>query len=102
MAPGNVRATAGGGSVLNYTGNLTTNQSFSNVQNVSIESRDTVDTSNPQVIQFNFVLGSVWIDGFNFNVPSGNTCLTLNAPSGITVKVGEIERQSVQRLILKH
>ena len=96
-----VRATSGGGSVLTYSGNLTTDQSFSNVVNFSIESSDTVNTSNPQIIAFDLTMGSVWHDGFNFQVPSGNTCLTLDTPPGITVNVAQTERQSVQPLILK-
>ena len=68
---------------------LTTNQSFSNVVNFSVKPSDTVIPSNPQVISFNLTMGSVWHDGFNFQVPSGSTCLTLDTPPGITVKVGE-------------
>ena len=82
-----VRATAGGDDPLTYTGNLTTDQTFSNVLPNSIEASDTFNISNT-VIDFNLSLGSVWHDGFSFNVAPGNTCLNLTAPQGITVKVG--------------
>jgi hypothetical protein len=90
-----VRATAGGGSALNYIGNLTTDESFSNVAPFSLESNDMLANTNAQVIEFNMRVGSVWYDGFDFQVddfqlPAGsNTCLTLDAPAGITVKAGQ-------------
>ena len=84
-----VRATAGGGSSITYDGQLATDQSFSNIVEVSIEASDTLDISDPQVIDFVMSMGSVWYDGFNFQVGSGNTCLSLNLPTGTDVWVGE-------------
>jgi len=85
-----VRATTGGvPPTLTYEGTLSSDQSFSNVIEYKVEPRDTVDSSNSQSIYFHLTIGGVWDDGFNFQVPEGNTCLTLNTPTGITVKVGE-------------
>ena len=84
-----VRATAGGGSTLTYVGDLVSDQVFSNVVPYSVESSDTLDTSDPQAIEFALTMGSVWDDGFNFQVPTGNTCLTLNLPAATDVWVGK-------------
>ena len=85
----NVRATAGSGSALTYDGNISTDQVFTNVNPYSIESSDVLDTTNPQLITFEMTMGNIWQDGFNFQVASGSTCLTLNLPAGIDVLVGE-------------
>ena len=84
-----VRATAGGGSNIIYSGEFASDQTFSNVVNYSIESSDTVDISDPQSIDFVLKMGSVWDDGFNFQVSSGSTCLTLDLPTGTDVLVGK-------------
>ena len=84
-----VLATAGGGSVITYEGNLATDQTFSNVVPVSIESSDVLDDSDPQQIIFKMKMGDVYRDGFNFSVAPGSTCLTLDLPSGMSVLVGE-------------
>ncbi len=83
-----VRAYSGGGSPLSYVGDLTTFDSFSNVVPVSIESSDVLDTSDPKVIAFDLTMGSIWFDGFDFQVGTGGTCMTLNTPSGQDVLVG--------------
>ena len=82
-----VRATAGGGSSKTYGGNLTTNQTFSNVTPFSIEGSDTL-TSTAQMINFNMTVGSTWQDGFDFNVAIGNSCFTMPVPNGETILVG--------------
>ena len=84
-----VTGTAGGSSVITYTGNIATDQSFSNIVPVSIEASDILDTSNPQLINFQMTMGNIWRDGFNFSVAAGSTCLTLDLPLGMNVLVGE-------------
>ena len=82
-----VRGTAGGGSAITYNGNITTDQSFSGVTPFSIESSDTL-TSSAQNITFIMTMGSTWQDGFDFDVGTGNTCFSLDVPSGSNVLVG--------------
>ena len=83
----NVKATSGGGSVLTYSGNITTDQSFNGVTPINIESSDTL-TSSSQNITFGMTMGSVWQDGFNFDVATGNTCFNMELPAGTEVLVG--------------
>ena len=82
-----VRATAGAGSTLSYNGNLTTNQTFSGVTPFSIEGSDTL-TASSQTITYIMKVSSPWRDGFEFNVPVGNTCMTMTQPSGQSILVG--------------
>ena len=82
-----VHGTAGGGSNVRYIGNLSTNRNFSAVTNISIESSDTV-TNTANSINFNMNTGSVWFDGFRFNVVTGSTCLTLDMPAAGPIFVG--------------
>ena len=82
-----VRATAGGGSVLTYSGNISSDQTISGVTPFSIESSDTL-TSTAQEIIFSMTMGSIWQDGFDFDVVTGSTCLNLNTPTGVDVLVG--------------
>ena len=81
------RATAGGGSSKTYSGNLSTNQTFSGVTPYSIEGSDTL-TSTAQMITFVMTVGSTWQDGFDFNVATGNTCITMPVPNGESILVG--------------
>ena len=83
-----VRGYAGGGSVLSYVGSISTSDGFSNIVPVSIEPSDVIDTSDPNSIEFNITMGNIWSDGFNFQVNSGTTCMTLNTPAGQDILVG--------------
>ena len=87
-----VHGTAGGGSQVRYKGNLSTNRTFSAVTGISIESSDTL-TSAAKSINFNMNTGSVWFDGFRFNVATGSTCLTLDMPAAGPIFVGSSRTQ---------
>jgi arylsulfatase A-like enzyme len=82
-APGSwhLRATAGGGAG-HYTGSIVSDQVFSAVNAVSLESHDTLDTSDPDRIEFDLLMWNAAEDGIDFEFPPGATvCFTLNAPS---------------------
>src|SRR5690606_27443998 len=77
----------GGGEARSYTGRIVADQPFTDVTPVSIESGDSIDTSNPNEIGFSLTAEGD-SDGFNF-IPArdAGTCFELTAPTG-TVLVG--------------
>ena len=83
-----VRGTAGGGSYALYRGSIATDQSFSNIVPQSIEPSDILNSSNPQLISFEMIMGNIWTDGFTFAVGQGNNCFSLDLPTGMNVLVG--------------
>ena len=84
-----MRTTAGGGAFVSYTGNVSTNQSITNVTPFSFEGSDAVDVSDPTLMTFMMSMSGTGQDGIDFDVASGNTCLTLDTPAGIDILVGE-------------
>ena len=74
---------------LTYDGQITTDQSFSNVTPFSYEGPDILDVSNPQLMLFTMSMAGTGQDGIDFEVPTGNTCLELDLPAGIDLLVGE-------------
>ncbi len=82
-----VHGTGGGGSIVQYQGNITTDQTISSLAPISIETSDTL-TNTSQSINFDLSTGSVWYDGFSFNVGSGTTCFNLGVSGGANIYVG--------------
>lgn len=83
-----MRAT-GGDVWKNYVGTITSDQSFSTATPVLLESRDTLDNSDPRVIVFDLGLGFGQEDGIGFGFPSGaNVCFDLSAPTDGLILIG--------------
>ncbi|MBA3564564.1 MAG: hypothetical protein H0W33_11280 [Gammaproteobacteria bacterium] len=74
---------------MSYRGLVTSDQPFTNVTPVSVESNDTFDTTNPQAISFRLGVGGAGEDGFNFSSPDdGGVCFDADRPVGVTATVG--------------
>ena len=71
-----MRVTAGGGSA-NYAGEIVSSEPFSNVNGVSIESKDIFDTSNPNRIGFDLTVWNSGQDGIDFAVFRLGQCVLL-------------------------
>ena len=85
-----LRVSGGAGPLLSTQGNLITDQSFANVTTFSYETNDVLDTiSVPGQMSFQMSAGKKFHDGINFDVASGTTCMTLDAPAGMDVLAGE-------------
>ncbi|MEM1230028.1 MAG: FG-GAP-like repeat-containing protein [Pseudomonadota bacterium] len=54
---------------------------------VSIESSDTLDTSDPNALAYTLIIYGSGIDGFDFTVPAG-ACLTPQLPASLPVLLG--------------
>ena len=87
-----VHGTGGGSSPQTYVGNISANTSISGVTPISMEASDSL-VSSSQSIDFTMNTGSVWHDGFSFNVTTGATCLSLDLPAGATIYVGGAKTQ---------
>ena len=73
-----------------YSGNVTTNQTFTNVTGFDLEGGDTLDTSDPTNIVYKLKTKLPGFDGFDFSVAPGSTnCFTLDMPQGASVRVGQ-------------
>ena len=74
-----------------YSGSIVANAQFGNVSGYSLEGNDTLDLSDPSIIDFNLILSvSKGEDGFDFQMPAqGDVCLSLVGPQGVPVLVGE-------------
>ncbi|HET7202319.1 MAG TPA: CRTAC1 family protein [Steroidobacteraceae bacterium] len=83
-----LKAAAAGGQVT-YAGSVTSAQAFVRVTRMGLESGDSVDTSNSQLIKFTFDTRGTGTDGFNFLPKDGvSACLRITAPSGLSVYYG--------------
>ncbi len=83
-----VRFTSGS-SYTRYVGQVSSNQNFSSVIPISIESSDTLDNTNAATIDYDLKVGSTYTDGFNFRFPSGAAvCFGVDLPAGSIVEVG--------------
>jgi hypothetical protein len=81
-----------GGANARYRGAVDSDQGFSSVVPVSVESSDVLDFAtgtSPGRIDYTLRMGSRWLDGFDFSYPAGsNVCFGVNEPAGTTVLVG--------------
>jgi len=87
-----VRMVAGGQTGgLTYVGRVRTEQPFTNLVPISIESNDLFAAPSGATLDFALRVGSPWYDGFTFNTVNGaSACFELESgtPSGSTVLVG--------------
>ena len=86
-----MRMAAGGAtSTVLFSGNLTSDQAFTNVAPFNLEGSDTFSNSPTTAIQFGFDTSFANIDGVDFKVGAGatNACLNLNLPANVPVMVG--------------
>jgi Calx-beta domain/ASPIC and UnbV/FG-GAP-like repeat len=86
-----IRAVAGDsvGQVI-YSGDVTTDQAFSNVAGFDLEGGDTFDTSDPARIVYKLRVKQPGEDGFDFSVAAGSaSCLTLDLPQNASVLLGK-------------
>jgi hypothetical protein len=85
-----LRVTAGG-EPRTYTGKLSADAPISGVTGRSLEVNDTLDLSDPRVVDFNLIINVAnGEDGFEFQMPnSGEVCLSLQGPPGVPVLLGE-------------
>ncbi len=83
------RFTAGGGS-LTYTGSVSADAAYLSVEPFSLESSDILDSStDPSIINFTLKMGTVYQDGFNFTLPTGNSaCFAIDTPTDAVARVG--------------
>ncbi len=91
-APGHWKLRASGGATsTRYTGTLVANKGFTRAIGTSLESSDTLDSTNPTLIRFELSVTGEWEDGIDFQVPPGSdVCMNLESsdyPSGQTVHV---------------
>ncbi len=85
-----LRVTGGGSATrLNYQGSIIADEPLSPVTGFSLESSDTLDTANPNEIQFSLKVKNAGQDGFTFGFSSSaSVTLDLTGPAGIPVLVG--------------
>lgn len=73
-----------------FPGTLTASGGFANVTGVELEPHDVLDAGTSGEIAFVMKVGSGAVDGVDFDAPAGGeTCLTLDGPSGVQLKLGE-------------
>jgi hypothetical protein len=84
------RLTSGGSSLITFSGTVESTTGFVSVTKVNIESSDTVDTSNPNAIQFSFIAGNGGTDEVGF-VPQIGTqmCFRRSQTTTTQVRVGK-------------
>jgi len=83
-----IRATAGGQTSIQHNGTLVASSNLTSVTGVSLESNDTVDTSNLSSIAFDLWMSNAGEDGIDFTASAGTSlCLTTNDPT-ISVILG--------------
>lgn len=83
-----IRSSAAAGRSFRYDAGLTSNNPI-NVHLVgSLESADSIDTSNASSITFNFLNENSDSDGFDFDIPANHdACLALNSPMAEDLRV---------------
>lgn len=74
-----------------YMGEFSSSQSFNGVTISSLENNDIVDTSIPQQISFRLGVAGISEDAIDFELPSGNTCLTVSDPASQLILLGNNE-----------
>ena len=86
----NIRATAGGGSAITYTGTINTDSPITILSEFSFEGIDNISLSNSD-LQADFLMrmSNNGEDGFNFDLGTGDACLDIDLPAGQQVIVGE-------------
>ncbi|MFW2438053.1 MAG: FG-GAP-like repeat-containing protein, partial [Arenicellales bacterium] len=84
-----MRATGGGSTTGRvYDGTIISAQAFTSVTGVSIESSDTLDTTNPLMIDYLLKIWNGGVDGIDFSFPAGsNVCFDM-VSAGLPVYVG--------------
>jgi hypothetical protein len=84
-----MRATGGGGFAV-WTGHFSTDVPYTSVSPYSLESTDTLDTSDPANFAFTMKVSGQWEDGVDFTVPdSSGKCFTVDSTSSIAVYLGK-------------
>jgi hypothetical protein len=87
-----IRMTAGGGAFISYPGKLESNQGYSQVSGVSIESGDFFEfntSTDPTSVLFTLGMSPPGFDGIDFSVSSDATvCFNVNLPAGSSMYVG--------------
>ena len=79
-----LRAVAGSSGGQKYTGSIVSDMALSSVTPVSLESNDTLDTSNSHVITFDVNMSVPYFDGIDFEVEAGATVyFDVQASSGV-------------------
>jgi len=78
-----------GGTAITASGSVVSDQPFVNVTPVSVEAKDTFDTTDPTMIVYSLTAKNIYKDGFNFT-PAANAsvCFGVGAPPGTTVLLG--------------
>ncbi|MEE9343435.1 MAG: Calx-beta domain-containing protein, partial [Gammaproteobacteria bacterium] len=74
--------------IIRYTGSIKSSTQFVSTTPISLESGDSLDDTDPLSIEFDFTVSGSSEDGFNFNIPTNNFCLTLDTPQNMTVYLG--------------
>jgi len=83
-----LRATAGGETAIQHTGTIVGSTDLTSVNGISLESNDTVDSSNLSAISFDLWMSNAGEDGIDFTAANGTAlCLTTANPA-ITVILG--------------
>lgn len=93
-----VRATGGGSSsVINYEGMVSSSQNFTSLTPFSIESNDTLDNSDPKIIEYVMKIVKAGQDGFSFRfTKNATTAVCFNPdklPSGASAYLGSGRQQ---------
>jgi PKD repeat protein len=68
-----VRALAGLSGWQKYIGYIISDMDFISVTGVSLETSDTLNTSDPQMITFDLRMSNSYMDGIDFEIPAGAT-----------------------------
>lgn len=81
---------AGGGSFAWYEGDVTSAVALENLQQIGIETNDTVDnTTDPRVLNFRLAVSGGGIDTLRFDAVTGaNNCLRITGPASAAVFYG--------------
>ncbi len=83
-----LRATAGGKRT-SYVGTMTADRPFSYVTPYLLESDDSLDNSDPNLVLFDIGMFNGWSDGIDFAFPAGaNVCVAIDSPKNATVLIG--------------
>jgi hypothetical protein len=79
-----------GGVFTRYRGAIDSDQGFTSVVPISLESSDTLTNAGVQ-ISYDLSMGKAYTDGFDFTVPIGsNLCVGVDLPAGVNVLVGAL------------
>jgi len=84
-----LRAGSGGSAtMINYSGQFTSNNAFTSVTTYSLEAGDVVDTADSSKIGFSLSSVGNGDDGFQFSTTGTSTCLYVTKPEAVRLLVG--------------